>query len=148
VKPMAKKQAIIFLLVVIYLGTIVFDDWRYFFPFPVHSDFRFQIIGESIEILALIGIVVSMYFAFAKTRSEIESAQESYLPEVRAGAIFAMMLIVLHWRDFFPHNSLEFSAGFDRLTSSLVGGALFVIFGFAFGNMPRKRVDEDKKTIV
>jgi hypothetical protein len=127
---------------------IGFMHWRYFFPLAAHSDLQFQIVGESVEFLAIVGICALIFFGFAEKRKKAAAGQVSDGLKVLAGTAFTALSIALDWREFFPNNRFDPSAGIGGLVGSLFIGLFFGIFAFAFQKQPGRPSKEDEKSIV
>ena len=127
---------------------IGFMHWRYVFPLAAHSDLQFQIVGESVEFLTIAGIFALIFFGFAEERKKSRQGQVSDGVKVLAGAALAALSIALDWREFFPDDRFDPSAGIAGLVGSLVIGLFFGIFAFAFQKQPDKPSKEDEKSVV
>jgi len=114
------------------LAALANKDWSYFFPLSAHTDLRFQVVGESLALLALAGIVILM-----RVTGSGEGARSSTLTfrwRVLSGAFFVVLLFVMFWRDFFPNDSFSLRAGaMDFLYAPAAGLA---IFAFSFLTSP------------
>jgi hypothetical protein len=143
----AKKTVNILAILAVPLA-IGFMHWRYFFPVAAHSDLQFQIVGESAESLAIVGICALIFFSFAEKRKKAGPTQVSDGLKVLAGAAFAALSITLDWREFFPNDRFDPSAGIAGLVGSLFMGLFFGIFAFAFQKQQGKPSKEDEKSVV
>ncbi len=127
---------------------IGYMHWRYFFPLAVHPDLQFQIAGESIAFLAIVGFFAMIFFGFAEKRNGVSPGQVSDGMKVLAGAAFAAISVALDWREFFPNDRFDPSAGVDGLVGSLFMGLFFGICAFSFQKQPGKPSKVDEKSVV
>jgi len=118
---------------ILFPAALGYKDWEYFFPLSSHADMRFQAIGEGLEGIVLAGIYIALFFATKK-----KELPNFTLPTVRlriiAGLTFAVFLLTIFWRDFFPGDLFSFSAGsIDFVYSSVAG----LVIGFSPWNKTR-----------
>jgi hypothetical protein len=149
-KPAGK---VLKLLVIIALFVAIgFVDWHRFFPLSAHTDLRFQAIGESIEVLFFLGILL-WAFGFAEQRRKAASGQISDGMKALAATVFAVGSLATNWRDFFPNNLFNLSAGAGDIVGAIFMGALSIglFFGtpaFASHKSPDAPPTENEKSIV
>jgi hypothetical protein len=100
---------------------LMFNDWSDFFPFADHSDLRFQVIGEGLEVVALIVLGWQLQ-AFLKRRGDSEQQPMSFRSRIILAGFFAIFLLTLFWRDFFPNDQFGLSAGAIDFFYASLGG--------------------------
>ena len=147
-KSVFGKKVLNLLAIALCLVAIGFARWQYFFPLSAHSDFRFQVVGECLELLVLGGILVLAYFGFAGERRKGGTMPMSNGKKALGGVAIATTSIVLAWRDFFPNDQFKLSAGIDALMLSLFMGLFLSIFGFNFRRNQGKPSKEEEKSVV
>jgi len=123
-------------------------DWKYFFPVSTHSDIQFQVIGEFVELLWVLGLLLLGFWNFRKQRRKGVSAQATAGTAVLSGFMYTAILVALHWRQFFPNDQFNFLAGVDDLVIALIAGLFFTIATCAFPPKSMKPSIEDEKSVV
>jgi hypothetical protein len=129
-------------------GFLFLRDRHYFIPFAAHSDLRFQIVGESVEILTLLVSFTACFVAFSWGKDQARPRQGSSGLDFVSGAFFAGWFLAVGWRSFFPNNQFEFSAGADELVGDLFAGFAIGFFGNAFDKKSGKPSPEDERSVV
>lgn len=126
-------------------ATLAFKDWENFFPLSSHSDLKFQIVGESLEVLALVGVFSLARLVFPQNKEISASASSATGRPIFAGAIFAAFLFVTYWRDSFPNDTFKFGETLKDVGYSLVAGvvvALFALIATARQGKPNKESEK------
>ena len=147
-KSKTGKRVLNLLAIALCPVSIGFVHWKYFFPRSAHSDFRFQLVGECLELLALGGIFVLAYFGFANERRQGEAIPLSNGKKALGGVVIGITSIVLAWREFFPNDQFKLAAGIDALMFSLFMGLFMYIFGFNFRWNQGRPSKEEEKSVV
>lgn len=144
-KSVLGKRMLNLLAIALCPVAIGFVHWKYFFPRSAHSDFRFQLVGECLELLVLGGIFVLAYFGFANERRQGEAIPLSNGKKALGGVAIGITSIVLAWREFFPNDQFKLSAGIDALTFSLFMGLFMYIYWIQFSRESGKAFQGRRK---
>lgn len=124
---------------------ICYTDWGYFFPLSTHGDLKFQVVGEAIEV-----IVLSLLLAILRYLQK-NSGEATQLTADRAaliGLAFAAFLFFDHWREFFPNHQFSGAKLMPLLFETVMQGALFGLFLYAFQGPSRRPSKQDEKSVV
>jgi hypothetical protein len=109
---------------VLCLAALANLDRSYFFPLSAHTDLRFQAVGESLELLALIGILITVRVAAVGE----DPKNPTFRMRLLMGAFVVLLLFVMFWRDFFPNDRFSLQAGaMDFFYAPLAGLAIFAL---------------------
>jgi hypothetical protein len=138
----------LWLSIVFIFAAIAFKDSDNFFPLTSHSDLKFQIAGESLEILTFVGISV---LARQFSRQEIEVSESRSLakaPQIFTGAIVASILFVSFWRDYFPGGTYKFEEAFRDVGYSLIAGVVIALFTSIPPSRLVKQEKEEERSAV
>jgi len=110
------------LLTILVLAWVAYFDLSNFLPKSAHSDFRFQVVGEAIELLAVVGIFSLMGLLGRGVPLETRTLRYALL----VGMSIAALLFAMFWRDFFPNDQFSLRAGaMDFVYAPVVGLAFF-----------------------
>jgi hypothetical protein len=123
-------------------------DWENFFPLSSHVDLRFQIIGESLEILVLVGVFFLARLLFPRDKESSGFVLTSKWQAAFAGAFFGTFLFVIFWRDYFPNDTFEFSEALKDIRYSLIAGVVVALFGLIPPARQGKPGREDEGSVV
>lgn len=122
-------------------------DRSHFFPLADHSDVRFQVIGEGLEILALV-------FALFLLRASVEEGSGSqpsfvtFRSRILISGFFAIFLLATYWRDFFPNDQFNFSAGSVDFLYAPLGGLGILAISYIAVEKRGKPFKEEEKSAV
>src|SRR5258708_7600072 len=132
------KRKIPFRVVVVLVpSAIALMDWRYFFPLSAHPDFRFQIVGEFLELLVVASIIVLLRVRYPNATKKLATAPSSIDGAITAGGAFAAVTFIFEWRRFFPNDQFQPAGLYEAVLSSLLRGLLFGLFmAFSFNMLP------------
>ncbi len=147
-KSVFGKRVLNLLAIALCPVAIGFAHWKYFFPLSAHSDFRFQVVGECLELLVLGGIFVLAYFGFASERRQGGTMPMSNRKKALGGVVMAVVSLMLAWREFFSNDQFKLSAGIDAIMISLFMGVFMYIFGYNFHRNQGKPSTEEEKSVV
>ena len=147
-KSRTGKRLMNLLVVALLFAAIGFVDWGHFFPVSAHSDLGFQVVGECIEVMVVLGVFSIAYFGFAKERRKNSHVQVSDGKRVVGGAVFAALMIFLNWRAFFPGDRFNFEAGFGDLIGAVFAGALMGLLVVSNKRSTQKPSSEEEKSVV
>jgi hypothetical protein len=123
-------------------------DWENFFPLSSHADLRFQIIGESLEILVLVGVFVLSRMLFPRDKEFSASVLPAKRRAAFAGAFFGALLFVIFWRDYFPNDTFEFAEALKDVRYSLIAGVVVALFSLIPPARQGKPSKEDERSVV
>jgi hypothetical protein len=116
-----KKAKDLFWTFLVFAAIFNFDR-SYFFPVSAHTDWRFQLLGESLELLALVGLQI----VARMLGKNAEFSPLNFRSRLYVSAIVPAVLFVTCWRDFFPNDHFSLSAGrMDFLYAPAAGLAIF-----------------------
>jgi hypothetical protein len=141
------KKSLELLLIIAMPTVALLIHWHYLFPRSARSDFRFQAIGESLEVLVILGTFALLYFGFTKERRKVSPVPVSDGKRALAGVAFVVMLIALGWRTFFPGDQFSLSAGIGDLIGALITG-VFMSFSMRFPKPAVKPAKEEERSVV
>ncbi len=122
------KKAPGWLWTVLAFAALANKDRENFFPLSSHSDLRFQIIGESVEILALMGIFALAPQWFRQAEETSASGTHRTRLAIFTGAIFAAFLFVSFWRDYFPNDTFNFGEALKDVGYSSIVVVVIALF--------------------
>ena len=143
-----RKKTVNLFLIPLLLVPMGIMDWNHFFPLSAQPDLAFQTMGEAIELLVLVGATVLISFGIAKQKEEHKRVWSKVIYEAVIGASFALLLITLSWRDFFPNHRFSLSADSGHLTGALIGGLFFASVGFSLQWVKGNPSKEHEKSVV
>jgi hypothetical protein len=139
------KKIPTWLWTLLYLAGVVSMDREHFFPLSAHSDLKFQIVGESLELLALVGIGVLPRLLLPRDTETPDAESPVTPPGAFVGAIVAAFLLSIFWRDYFPND--KFNSG-ELLGYSLFAGVVILLFSLIPPSKKGKPSREEESSIV
>jgi hypothetical protein len=122
-------------------------DSSHFFPLAGHSDLQFQVIGEGLEILALV-LVSLLIRMFVKEGGDSEPFSATFRLRILLAGFFAIILLTIFWRDFFPNNQFALSAGSRDFLYAPLGGLGIIVISYVLGAKQGKPNQEEEKSVV
>jgi len=132
----------------LFLAALAFKDWESFFPLSAHSDLKFQIVGESVELLVLVGIN-SLGRLSLPPEAETPGAASPATPRgVFIGAIVALFLLSTYWRDYFPNDRFSSGELLKDLGYSLLAGVVVLLFSLIPPAKKGKPSKEEERSAV
>lgn len=123
-------------------------DWDHFFPLSAQTDLVFQVTGELLELIALVGLCQVLSFGIAKLRGDGLSAGNRAIFQLFLAISFGLFLVTLSWRDFFSNHRFIFSAGSHHLPWAFLGGLIFALLGFLLQKAQSSPSKGDEKATV
>ena len=126
------------------LAAIANVDRSNFFPRSGHTDFRFQAVGESLELLAMIGIVILVRVAAVGE----DPKNLTFRMRLLMGASIAALSFAMFWRDFFPNDRFSLQAGAMDFFYAPVAGLAIFASTFLSSPMPAKPSKERETSVV
>lgn len=129
------------------LSWIVLLDRSYLFPLQSHSDLKFRVIGECIELLALAGILFLMP-ALMRLGGVSQSTSLTFRSRLAMGGWLASLMFVLFWRDFFPNDHLSLVAGRLNFLYGPAYAVMVVAISYLLGPRLPKLSNRDEKSVV
>jgi hypothetical protein len=126
---------------------IAFKDHESFFPLANHSDLRFQITGECLEFIAL-GILFSLTGFFWKEADRSKRLHATFRLRIVLAGFFAIFLLTEFWRDFFPNDQFNLSAGWMDFLYAPLGALGLVAVSYLLGPKREKPNKEQEKWVV
>ena len=128
-------------------AAIAFKDSSYFLPLAGHSDLRFQAVGECIEIIAL-ALLVLLLGVSVKDGGDSEPFPVTLRLRILVAAFFAIFLLTIFWRDFFPNDQFNLSAGSIDFLYAPLGGLGIVAMSYVSGPTREKPSKEEERSVV
>ena len=142
-----RKTAILAFLMPAYAGAILYWDRGYFLPLGTHSDWRFQITGEVVELLVLVALwaVSAILGRRRSTGAGTRKGDEAVI----FGACMAVFQLAFRWRSMFVNGHFS---GFETqplVTESLLEGSFSGAFYFLWPSLTMKKPSpEEEKSVV
>ncbi len=136
------------ILIPMVIGFLAFLVWKDIFPLSAHPDLQFQVLGEILELLALIATLALVRTAFAKLRKRVTGEKVSYSANIGSAIAFSMIFIFMDWRKFFPGDHFQLSAGLSTIYGALLAGVFFGLYGVAFAGNYERPTNEEVRSVV
>jgi hypothetical protein len=132
---------------ILILTGIALSDLSHFLPLADRANLRFQATGEVLELMA-IALIASLVRIFGKQRGDSLTFPASLRSRMLLAGFFAMILLAVFWRDFFPNDTFSLSTGvIDFLYAPLAGVGLIVIAPI-FATQREKPSKEEERSVV
>lgn len=141
----AKTPAWLFAL--FWIVALVLKDWESLSPRSPHADFRFQVIGEFLEVLAL-GLLGRLLRHFVKEGDDPQIRFSTFRPRVIFAGAFAILLFILCWRDFFPNDRFNLSAGSMDFLYAPLGGLGVIAISYILGEREERPGKGTENSVV
>jgi len=106
VEKKRRDQWIVFVCIAaLQLVTLVFFDWKHFFPLATHQDLRFQVIGEMAAYIVSLFLLFALQFIFAPSYRSLSV----WVRFPVSGLLGSFLPIAFEWRSFFdgPQFALD-----------------------------------------
>ena len=132
----------------LYLAGPVFMDREHFFPLSAHSDLKFQIVGESLELLALVGIGVLPRLLLPLDTETPDAESPVTPPGLFVGAIVSAVLLSIFWRDYFPNDRFNPGELLKDLGYSLLAGVIILLISMIPSVKKGKPIKEEERSVV
>lgn len=126
---------------------IAFNDSSHFFPLADHSDLRFQAIGEFIEIIAL-ALLFLLLGVSVKEGGDSNPFPSALRLRILLAGFFAIFLLTIFWRDFFPNDTFNLSTGAIDFLYAPIGGLGIVAMSYVSGPTREKPSKEEERSVV
>jgi hypothetical protein len=112
-----------------------------------HSDLRFQAVGEFIEIIAL-ALLALLWGVSVKDGGDSEPFPVTLRLRILVAAFFAIFLLTIFWRDFFPNDQFNLSVGSIDFLYAPLGGLGIVAMSYVSGPTREKPSKEEERSAV
>ena len=122
--------------------------WNDLFPLSAHSDLRFQVVGEALELFTFIATFGWLHLAVAKSRKRAISDKASYAANIESAIASMLIFAVMDWRKFFPADHLQFSAGLNTFIFALLAGAFLGFYGVPSNGDLKRPSNEEERSVV
>ncbi len=146
VRSFWKKEIPPGLMLPILIGYFVLMAWFHLFPLASHPDLRFQIVGELVADAAMIGMFAFLFLRFKDFRRRAAARELTHGEQLISAIVYAVVMLTVNWRDFFPGDRFQFSAGVGTLVGVAFATAVFM--AISFSTPQGKPAKEDEKSVV
>jgi hypothetical protein len=126
---------------------IVNRDISDFLPLADHSNLRFQLIGECVEIIVLASLFL-LLGGFLKQGDDSERLPMTLHTRIVLAAFIAIFLLTGFWRDFFPNGTFSLSAGAVDFVYAPLAGLGSMAISYVLGPRREKPNQEEGGSVV
>jgi hypothetical protein len=129
------------------LIALAYKDHEYFLPWANHSDLRFQTIGECLEIIALVTLFL-LPRVLGIEGDKFKPSSLTFRLRILLAGFFAVFLLAMYWRDFFPNDQFHLSAGWMDFLYAPLGGLGLIAISYLPEPKRGKPPKEQEKWVV
>jgi len=139
-----RRKVIFWLALPALVGAMLFQDWDHFFPLAAQPDLRFQMAGELVGLLVVLGAFFAMPERQLRTQRPWTTGTEAFF----TGLIFAVLLLALDWRKLFSDHHFNPSGAIRLIVGNVFAGCFFGAYSLLWDGKTSKPSKEQEKSVV